>query len=496
MSSHATEMNLMQGDDGHHGPDNAVATPELQTGSVADANREDYESKSGEHGAPLENLDDEVEKEDLYRVGTVNETNGFLRTVQRVQRGFAIIIPYGGLLSSCFNLASCTLGAGIISLPSAFNLSGVIMSCIYLVLVNIATIYSLYLISRISLKTKLITFSSAARHLLGPGADYFLGTLIVILCFGGSVAYIIAMSTLLTPVLKAPGAPAYLGTKSGIRLMTSMVWLVLMLPLVIPKQINSLRYVSGVGVLFIVYFVICIIVHSATNGLHDPQIREEMVLMRTGNDALAGLGIFCFSFMSQLNAFEIFNEMTHRTTFHFTLYSSIAMTTCAVLYFLAGFFGYADFGSRVTDSVLTLYDPVKSPYIMVGYVGIVVKICAAFALHMIPFRDALYDMFGWNPVLVPYWKHALVMAVPTTLALICGLFIPKINSVLGLLGSFCGGIIGMVMPALFFMYAGNFTLREVGWVHYIATYLLLFGGVVAVVFGTVTTIYSTAMGNF
>lgn len=184
------------------------------------------------------------------------------------------IVPYGGLLSCSFNMASATLGAGIVSIPSGFNLSGVAMSIIYLILVCLGTIYSMNLLAKVMVKTKLRTYSLAARHLLGPGVDYCLAILIMLLCFGGSVAYIIATSTLLTPVLQTPGSPAYLKTRSGNRLMTSMVWLVLMLPLVIPKRINSLRYFSSIGVLFIVYFVICIVIHSATHGYNDPAKRK------------------------------------------------------------------------------------------------------------------------------------------------------------------------------------------------------------------------------
>lgn len=82
-------------------------------------------------------------------------------------------------------------------------------------------------------------------------------------------------------------------------------------------------------------------------------------MVRTGNDALEGLGVFMFAYMCQLNAFEIFHEMRHKTVFHFTFYATLSMGTCALLYFLAGYFGYADFGAKVKDSVLTLYDPVS-----------------------------------------------------------------------------------------------------------------------------------------
>lgn len=447
------------------------------------------EDEMGEEG------EDELEGADSQRYKR-RQRNCFESLWYTAKKVFGVIVPYGGLVASSFNLASATLGAGIISLPSAFNLSGIIMSCIYLILASVGTVYSMNLLAKVMVKTGLRTFAQSARVLLGPGADYFLAVLIIIQCFGGSVAYIIATGSLLDPILKTPSSPEFLKTTSGKRLMTSMVWLVLMLPLVFPKRINSLRYASTIGVLLIIYFVFCMVGHSATHGMKNPAIRDELVLMRTGNSALEGLGVFLFSLMCQLNAFEVFYEAQHPTVFHFTLYSAVGIGTCALLYFLAGFFGYMDFGPAVKDSVLTLYDPVSEGYIAFGYIGIVIKICVAFALHMIPFRDALYHFLRWNPETTPYWKHCMVMAIPATAALLCGLFIPTINTVLGLLGSFCGGIIGMIMPALFYMYCGNFTIAEVGWLNYVATYLLLVGGVVAVVFGTTTTIYSTTQSSF
>lgn len=439
-------------------------------------------------------LAEEVEKESGSEEVPPHE-NACWKCLRPLRVMAAVIVPYGGLLSSSFNMASATLGAGIISLPSGFNLSGIAMASFYLVLIMIGTIFSMSLIAHVLLRTGFKNYSMAARKLMGPGADYFLAALIIILCFGGSVAYIIATSTLLSPVLTSSSNP-YMSTTSANRVFTSLVWLVLMLPLVMLKRINSLRYFSSIGVIFIVYFVCCMVYHSATNGMQNPAIKKELVVMRTGNAALEGLGVFLFAFMCQLNAFEIFLEQIHKTVFHFTLYATLSMSGCAILYFCAGFFGYLDFGAKVVDSVLVLYDPTQEPYIAVGYIGIIFKICIAFALHMIPMRDAIYHCLQWEAATTPYWKHALVMSVPTTAALLLGLFVPTLNTVLGLLGSFCGGIIGFVFPALMFMYCGQFSLRTTGWKMYFSTYLLLVGGVVAVVFGTSATIYSTVLSKF
>lgn len=248
--------------------------------------------------------------------------------------------------------------------------------------------------------------------------------------------------------------------------------------------------------LCIVYFAFCVLAHSLTNGARRPEAFSELAIVRTGNDALQGLGSFMFVFIVQANAFELRHEMIDRKVSSYTLYSFYSILMCAILYIMVGFFGYLDFGSRVKDSVLTLYDPATHSYMAVAYVGIVIKICVSFTLHIIPMRDAIYYFFQCDALTMPYWKHSMIIFIPSSLALVCGLFIPALNTVLGLVGSLCGGTICFVLPALFYMYSGSFSVGRVGWVNYISTYCLLFAGVVIIVFGTGATVFNTVTNSF
>ncbi|AAZ13579.1 amino acid transporter, putative [Trypanosoma brucei brucei TREU927] len=399
-------------------------------------------------------------------------------------------IPHGGLWSCALNLASATLGAGICSLPAGFNLSGIVMSCIYLVCVAVGTVYSLNLLAKVAVKTGSRNYGEAAKAVMGPLAGYYTAALMIVMCFGGSVAYIIIIGIILKAVLNRDGVPEYLKSESGNRLMTSMVWLVIILPMCIPKQVNSLRHLSFVGVMFIVYFS-CVVIGHSINKIINEGVADGIVYMRTGNSALDGLSLFLFSFICQPNAFEIFREMKHRSPQRFTIYGTVGMSMCAVLYFLVGLFGYLEFGGDAIDTVLSLYDPGENVAVAIAYIGVAAKVCVAFALHIIPMRDALYHCTGWHVDTVPYWKHSLIVTSITLAALLMGLFIPKASTVFGLVGAFCGGHIGLVLPPLFYMYSGGFTREKVGNIDFFGTYLLLFVGVVAVVFGTVSTIYNT-----
>lgn len=398
------------------------------------------------------------------------------------------VMPRGGLFSNSFNLASASLGAGIITLPWAFRATGVVMGTVYLIIMTIFTVYTVTIMGYVMEKTGFRAFEQMSRGVLGKGADYFMAVIMGVSCFGAAVAYVIAAASLITPVLiHSPLTPEFLKTESGIRLMTCAVWLLGMLSLVIPKEVNTLRYFSAIGVSFVMYFVFVLVFHSSQNGL--PK-RSEVQLFETGNTAMEGLGVFVFAYLCHAVAFQVYFEMKVRSTTRLAMCTTLGMTTCSLLYWLAGFFGYMEFGTDVKESVLSMFDPVREPTVMIAYIGLVIKLCTSYALNMIPCRNTVYYLIGWNIDTLPYWKHITTVTIISIITLVCGLFVPRISSAFGLAGAVCGGFIGFIYPALFYMYSGGWTLANVGWFHYIMTYLSLMLGVASVVFGTGATINS------
>nr|CCD14193.1 unnamed protein product [Trypanosoma congolense IL3000] len=414
------------------------------------------------------------------------------------------LIPPGGMVSTVFNLSSICIGAGILGLPAAANSGGLIMAFIYPLIIVLVSVQSLYCIAAQVEKHSLKSYEGMARVLLGPRAAYAAGMLRVLNSFGACVAFVISVADILVAILQNSDAPDFLKSVTGNRLLTLGVWLCCMLPLVIPRQVDSLRYISTVGIIFCFYLMGVIVVHSCTNGLPENIKKihlsggpsdDGIHLFGTGNKAIEAPGVFTFAFLCQAASIEVYSSMTQPSVTRFTLYSAYAMAMCFVLYVTTAFFGYLDFGSKVTGSVLPMYDPVGQPAIMIGYIGLVVKLCASYALLMFACRNGIYNVIGRNPDTVVSWEHCLVAVVLSTITLVCGLFIPNINTVFGFVGAVCGGFLAFIFPALFMMYGGGFTLQKVGPLCYTATYALLISGVVLSVFGTVATIYGVATGN-
>ncbi|KPI90305.1 putative Amino acid transporter [Leptomonas seymouri] len=404
----------------------------------------------------------------------------------------ASVVPYGGLLSNCFSLGSVTLGGGIISMPHSFSTSGIAMAIIYLVVITTLTVYSITLMGFAIRKTGARTFEEMGDIVFGKGWGYVVGFVLALSCTGTAIAYVSAAGTLMAPILEqSPHTPAYLKTRNGNRLIVMLIWLCLLLPVVIPKRINSIRYVAVVGCTMVLYFVITIIVHSCTNGLKQG-MRGNMKYFTTGNQAIYGLSIFVFAYMCQGPVFSLSHEMTpHFSIRQLTIASAISMTVCMLFYIMAGTFGYFDFADETQGSILYNFDPVHQPYMMVAYIGMLIKICAAFAVNMIPIRNFLYACLRWDLDTTPYWRHSLLIFAIAGVVLLAGLFIPSVNLAFGLVGSLCGGFIGFIFPAYFWMFSGGWSLQTVGIWHWLATYLLIVCGVIAIVFGTIATIYSS-----
>nr|CCC94620.1 unnamed protein product [Trypanosoma congolense IL3000] len=368
-------------------------------------------------------------------------------------------------------------------------MAGIVMSTIYLVVVAAMVVYSFVLLTTVGEITGVRSYEKLTRCLLGRGADYMAALCMWTLCFGGEISYVISIRDAIETFVKSSEDVAEsLKAESTIRLITSAVWIVFMLPLCLPKEINSLRFLSASAIVFVFFFVVSIIINSA-QYIAENGMRDDLVYFQGGNASISGLGIYLFVYVSQVNCFEVLEEMHKPSVRRMTITATVGTLMSFCFYFLAGLFGYMQFGPEVDSSILKMYNPLTDIKMSIAYAGIMFKICVGYGLHMFPCRDALYHLVGTTVWKVAWWQNALVCGTMAVASLIAGLFIPDVRVVFGLVGGLSGGFIGYVFPSLMFMYSGGFTLQKVGWGHYLGAYVLLFMGVVGISFGTVMAIY-------
>nr|CCC94611.1 unnamed protein product [Trypanosoma congolense IL3000] len=466
----------------------------------------DGHSKSDESAPPVDSMavemtveEPQLDGETIKNLSTEGREQSSSGIFGKLSLCLATLLPSGGIAASAFNIAATTVGAGIFGTPAAAKSSGLVMGMVYLIVICFLTILSMHALAVAADRSKARTYEEVTRVLLGKWAAYILAGIRAFLGFSGCVAFIISVGDIFSSILNDTNAPDFWKSNAGNRLLTSLLWLCFMLPLVVLRKADSLRHVSTFAVSFMVYFVIVIVIHSCMNGLPE-NIKSvsvgksddaEIILFNSGNVAIEGLGVFMFAMICQITAYEVYVDMKDRSIKKFVIASTISTLLSCALYAMTAFFGYMDFGKLATGSILLMYDPVKEPAIMVGMVGVIIKLCASYSLLAMACRNALYDVVGIRTESLAFWKHCVSVVLLSVVMLLFGLFIPKVNTVFGLAGSIAGGSLGFIYPALLVMYSGGFTIQKVGLIYYLGTYALLFCGVMVMVFGTGATILAT-----
>eukprot|EP00455_Lapot_gusevi_P017656 TRINITY_DN19501_c0_g1_i3.p1 TRINITY_DN19501_c0_g1~~TRINITY_DN19501_c0_g1_i3.p1 ORF type:complete len:205 (-),score=18.02 TRINITY_DN19501_c0_g1_i3:114-653(-) len=175
-----------------------------------------------------------------------------------------------------------------------------------------------------------------------------------------------------------------------------------------------------------------------------------------------------------------------------TLTTAVAMTTCTIIYIIAGIAGAADFGQDTDGNILKNYkNPTETLYIAVAFVAISITLTMAFPICIFPTRDAILQMLGYKDAYsTPSHVRLLCAGVLATTAITVGLFVPGIQILFGVLGGVCGSTLAFIWPALFILRTGEWTRETAGLGNMIATYALLILGTIAGILATATSLYS------
>ena len=276
------------------------------------------------------------------------------------------------------NLCSATLGAGALSLPYAFSLTGLIPGVILLLLSGYLTILSIDIIITSCVKTNLFKYEDVAVRLAGRTAGRALEASLLVFCFGTAVAYIVAVGDILDQFVRSLNDS--LGSDKESTLMTIysrdrvmvLFWLLVMFPLSLQRHVEGLKRFSSVGVLSIIFLVLAAVIHSIQYGDifgttisdSDQNKNTDIVTLLWPNsfwDVVQAFPIMIFAFSCQVNVCAIFEELKSPgdiVSNHDSILIKERMmkriirsgiSLCITLYLAIGIFGYLDFAHQTVS---------------------------------------------------------------------------------------------------------------------------------------------------
>ncbi|KAF7148665.1 hypothetical protein RHSIM_Rhsim03G0149400 [Rhododendron simsii] len=289
-----------------------------------------------------------------------------------------------------FNVSTSILGGGIMSIPATLKVLGVIPAFVSIVMVAVLADVSFEFIMRFTNCGESKTYAGVMYESFGRLGSVAVQICVMVSNFGCLIIYLIIIGDVLSGSQLDGDGAAHSGVLEewfGIYWWNSRAFALLfvlvfvLLPLVLFRRVESLRFSSAVSVLLAVVFVgICFAM--AISALLEGKTRRPRLVPQLDNGA------------SFFNLFTAIPVIVTAFTFHFNVHPiamelgkpadmavavKISLLLCAAIYFAVGIFGYILFGDSLMADMLVNFD--QNSYSAIGSLpNDVVRL--SYALHL------------------------------------------------------------------------------------------------------------------
>ncbi|KAF7816540.1 amino acid transporter AVT6C-like [Senna tora] len=369
-------------------------------------------------------------------------------------------IKPASVTGAVFNVATTIVGAGIMSIPATVMVVGLVPNFLLILIIALLAEVSVDFLLRFTYSGETTTYSGVMREAFGPAGAVATQVLVVITNYGSLIMYLIIIGDVLSG--KGEEHLGILQQWFGIHWWNSrefallVVLVVVMLPLVLFRRVESLKFSSAVSTLLAVAFVaICsgLAISAIFSGTtHTPRLIPHLDKQTSFFDLFTAVPVIVTAFTFHFNVHPIGFELAKQSDM--TTAVRIAIMLCAVIYFTIGLFGYLLFGDSLKSDILINFDQnagsaigsVLNSLVRLSYA---VHIMLVFPLLNFALRTNVDELlFPKKPLLATdnkrFMSITLVLLVSSYLAAIA---IPDIWFFFQFMGSTTAVCLAFVFPA-------------------------------------------------
>ncbi|CCH42030.1 Sodium-coupled neutral amino acid transporter 2 [Wickerhamomyces ciferrii] len=284
--------------------------------------------------------------------------------------------------SSVINLTKTIIGAGLLAIPFAFKADGLILGTILILIAGIASSYGLYIVSQVSKKLPGDTSYFALCGITYPKLTLIFDFSIAIQCFGVALSYLVLIGDLVPSLINEVLS----------RNQVILLSLIIIIPLISFRKLDSLKIGSLIGLLAIGYLTILVISHSIWDDWSKSQGHVKILEIGSISQILSTFSIVVFAFTAAQNICSIINEINDQSQVPKVI--TLANLIASLLFLSVGFAGYLQFGDNVHGNVILEY---KSKLLSskIGKFALVLMVTLSYPLMFHPCRLSTNNMIHW-----------------------------------------------------------------------------------------------------
>ncbi|KAI9110675.1 hypothetical protein K1719_018113 [Acacia pycnantha] len=290
-----------------------------------------------------------------------------------------------------FNVATSIIGAGIMSIPATLKVMGVIPAFLMILVIGLLAEVSGDFLMRFTHSGGTTTYSGVMREAFGPAGALAAQICVMITNLGCLIMYLIIIGDVLSG--NSPGGEVHLGILQqwlGIYWWTSrefalLVIVILTLPLVLYRRVESLRFSSAISTLLAVAFVgICsgmAITALIAGKTHPPRFLPEFNRHTSFFDLFTVVPVIVTAFTFHFNVHPIGFELAKPSDMAVAV--RVALVLCGAIYFSIGLFGYLLFGDSTQSDILINFDQNTSGSSTGSLLNTLVRLSYAFHIILV-----------------------------------------------------------------------------------------------------------------
>ena len=397
-----------------------------------------------------------------------------------------MILPFG-----VFNLITTVMGAGLLSLPYAFSIGGIVPASIALVVIVFISLFSGHLLidslSLLPRDRKIFNFEDLSLVSYGIVAKVLSLLTIIVLLYPSHIAYMILTRDQLELIVEfafnrtnSTNTPVHYWVTQWYSIM-ALAYIPL-LPICFLPKIRFLGYTSCFGFFCLLAvscsFIAFSIIHL-THGLNTTVISITCnnftqtgltcvpLFPNTPFNFLEALTIIALVFVCHFNILPICHELYNSTVVRRKITVTTPLSIVFCVYICVGILTTLQFGNTVQSDVMRNYDP-NSVVLLVERCLLFLALLPHYPILLFPFRASVIYLIGLSCDLLVYggvvdntelsfkvtesWiTWFVVTSCSFILAFIPSCFVANVDVVWGFVGSFGSVLVVFIWPALFYL---------------------------------------------
>jgi amino acid permease len=421
-------------------------------------------------------------------------TGSMIPALNHFRVSLSMRLPKSTTIAIMANIAASTAGIGSFAMPYTAYRCGVAYFMIGMMITVGLMSYSQYIICHVIEVTGLHSYEMITRRAFGDShaAELLVEVMLIADCFGGTIATIVVIGDGVASILTGTAFVSADAVRTVTFVIQLAAFLIVMIPLSLPRTTSALKYASAFGVAAISV----VMAYAIGRGLLAADVKNLAPLQTTTFMSFSiGTSLLFFGFNNQFNTIEFYSEMKEgeRTPRRFTIILLFTMVFMGVAYIVMGLSELMEFGSAVTGNVLNSYDG-GAPIAAMMIVAVLVKVTLSYPLLLFPTREALLHLVGVHDVKSsPKAKYYAATFLIATASFVIGVVLPNVVTLFGLIGSLCVGTFAFILPSLYFwkfsilnrLSGGSGDILVVPqWVHIVANAVNFIVGCFIVIAGT------------